>query len=375
MALNPPEPMAAAEEISKKSDRLNHLGSDDLRRTPSRHQLRRRSFVLNLSSIVAFSVLSSLCRAEDVALRIGIIGLDTSHAVAFARTLNEGPKKPEDASKFAGCKVVAAYPIGSRTIESSTKRVPEYTERVKAMGVEIVDSIDELLKRVDAVLLESNDGNVHLEQLKLVVAAKKPVFVDKPLAGNLKDALKILSLLEASSVPCFCSSSLRYGDATQAVAKGSIGVVSKAETFSPASLDPTHTDLYWYGVHGCEALLTVMGEGCISVRQTKTDDGKIQVEGTWPDGRVGIFREANDSDRKGYGGLAVGEKGQAPICDYDGYDVLLAEVIQMFRTGKAPVSRKEMLELYAFMEAASLSDRAGGKEILLRDAIEQASKP
>lgn len=246
-------------------------------------------------------------------IRVGIIGLDTSHVIAFTQTLNKGPKNPADAAKVAGVRVVAAYPQGSKDIESSTKRVPEYTKKVQELGVEIVGSIDELLKRVDAVCLESNDGRVHLEQVRPVLAAHKPVFIDKPIAGSLADTLRILDEAKAAGVPLFCSSSLRFGKAVQAVSHGSIGKVKSAETFSPAHVESTHPDLYWYGVHGCESLFTVMGTGCISAKRGTTEDGKIQVTGTWEGGRTGIFREENGKDRKGYGGKAVGDKGEAAV--------------------------------------------------------------
>ena len=304
-------------------------------------------------------------------IRAGIIGLDTSHAIAFTQTLNAPPKNPADAAKVAGVKVVAAYPQGSRDIESSTKRVPEYTEKVKTLGVEIVDSVEDLVNRVDVVFLESNDGRVHLDQVKPVLAAGKPVFIDKPLAGSLADTIRILDAARKANVPMFCSSSLRFGRNTQAVRNGAIGKVKSAETFSPAHLEPTHPDLYWYGVHGCESLFTVMGTGCISVKRGTTADGKIEVTGTWPDGRTGVFREENGQDRKGYGGKAIGETGESPIGSYDGYDVLLLEIVKMFRTGVAPVTADEMIELYAFMEAADESKRRGGREVTLKEVLDK----
>ncbi len=324
-----------------------------------------------LLPLLAFALVA---RAEDPKpLKVGIIGLDTSHVLAFTSTLNKGPKKPEDAAKVAGVKVVAAYPQGSKDIEGSTKRVPEYTEKVKALGVEIVDSEEELVSRVDAVLLESNDGKVHWEQLQPVLKAKKPVFIDKPIAASLADTIRILDGAKKAGVPLFCSSSLRFGKTTQAVREGSIGKVKSAETFSPMSTEPSHPDLYWYGVHGCEALYTVMGTGCKTVKRGTTPDGKVEVTGTWADGRTGIFREAGEG-RKGYGGKAVGENGEAPIGTYDGYDVLLFEIVKMFRTGQAPVSAEETLELYAFMEAADESKRRNGAEVSVQEVIEKARK-
>ena len=327
------------------------------------------SFALPLLT-VAFAL--AVPAQEPKPIRAGIIGLDTSHVVAFVETLNQGPKNPEAKAKIAGVKVVAAYPQGSKDIEGSTKRVPEYTAKVKAMGVEIVDSIAELLQRVDVVFLESNDGRVHWEQLQPVLAAGKPVFIDKPIAGSLADTVRILEAAKKSKVPLFSASSLRYGKTTQAVRNGAIGRVKHAETFSPAELEPHHVDLFWYGVHGCESLFTVMGPGCQSVRRGTTADGKIEVTGTWADGRTGIFREANDTDRQGYGGRAEGEKGELAVGSYDGYDPLLFVIVQMFRDGIVPVSPDETLELYAFMAAADESKRRGGAEVTLKEVLDQA---
>ena len=323
---------------------------------------------LVLSALLALALVADA--DEPKPLRAGIIGLDTSHVIAFTQSLNKGPKKKEDAEKLAGIKIVAAYPQGSRDIESSTKRVPEYTEKVKAMGVEIVDSIDELLKRVDVVFLESNDGRVHLEQIRPVLAAKKPVFIDKPIAGDLADTIRILDLIKSSGVPAFCSSSLRFSKSTQEVRGGSVGKVKHAETFSPAHREATHSDLYWYAVHGCEALFTVMGTGCESVSSILIADGKFEVTGKWSGGRTGVFLD--DQQGSKYGGKAVGEKGEAPIGTYDSYDVLLFEVVKMFRTGKVPVSADETLELYAFMEAAAQSAKKGGAEITIKSVIAKA---
>lgn len=332
-----------------------------------------------LLALLPLFLLSSVNAHDTKTLRAGIIGLDTSHVIAFTTTLNKGPKKPEDAEKVAGITVVAAYPQGSPDIKTSTDRVPEYTAKCKEMGVEIVDSIDELLKRVDCVFLESNDGRVHLEQVRPVLKAGKPVFIDKPIAASLADTIRILDEAKKAGVPMFCASSLRFGKAVQEVRNGSIGKVQSAETFSPAHLEATHPDLYWYGVHGCESLFTVMGTGCKSVKRGTTEDGKILVTGTWDGGRTGTFREENGGKseygsvaRKGYGGKAVGEKGEAAIGAYDGYDVLLFEIVKMFKTGVVPVDPNETLELYAFMEAADESKRRGGAEVTLKEVIDKA---
>ncbi|MEO8494073.1 MAG: Gfo/Idh/MocA family oxidoreductase [Planctomycetota bacterium] len=312
---------------------------------------------------LAFLFSTSISFAEDAKqIRIGIIGLDTSHCIAFTKLLNAENPAPE----IANCPVVAVYPKGSPDIESSVVRVPDYTRQIQELGVDVVDSIDELLTRVDAVLLETNDGRPHLEQVRPVLKAGKPVFIDKPIAGSLQDAITIFREAEKAGVPLFSSSSLRFGKNTQAARGGSLGKITHCETQSPASLEKTHPDLFWYGIHGVESLFTVMGTGCQSVQRT-SEDGLIVVTGKWEGDRVGVFREG-----KGYSGKAIGDKGEAEVGSYGGYQPLVVEIIKFFRTGKPPVSAEETLEIYAFMEAADESKRQGGAEVTLESVMKKA---
>jgi predicted dehydrogenase len=296
-------------------------------------------------------------------IRIGIIGLDTSHAIAFTKDFNNANATGD----LAGCRVVAVYPPGSPDIESSVSRVPKYTEEIQSLGVEVVPSIEALLERVDAVLLETNDGRPHLEQLLPVLKAKKRVFIDKPIAASLTDAVLIFAAAEKEGVPIFSSSSLRFGKLTQEVRNGSLGKIISAQTSSPASLEKTHPDLFWYGIHGVESLFTVMGTGCESVVRDQTEDGNIRVTGKWKDGRTGVFIEG-----KGYSGMARGEQGESEIGKYDGYTPLVIEIARYFRSGEVPVTPAETLEIYAFMEAADESKRQGGAEVTLESVMTNA---
>lgn len=299
-------------------------------------------------------------------LRGGIIGLDTSHVTAFTKVLNDKGGKDH----LPGCRIVAAYPKGSPNIESSTSRVPGYIEEVKKHGVEIVDSIDELLTKVDVVFLETNDGRPHLEQVLPVLKARKPVFIDKPIAGSLADAVAILDAANEHKVPLFSSSSLRFYPNTQAIRNGKIGDILGCDAFSPCSLEKTHPDLFWYGIHGVETLFTIMGPGCESVSRTSTENFDVAV-GQWKDGRIGTFRGLRKGG--GYGGTAFGTKGSDAIGSAGGgYRPLLVEIVKFFQTGTPPVSTAETLEIYAFMEAADESKRQGGKPVTLESVLAKA---
>ena len=113
-----------------------------------------------LLAVMVVSVCSLQAVAEDAtALKVGMIGLDTSHSIAFTKVLNAA----DAAEEVSNCKVTIAYPYGSRKIESSYSRIPGYIDQMKEMDVNIAESIDEVLAEVDVVLLETNDGNPHLE--------------------------------------------------------------------------------------------------------------------------------------------------------------------------------------------------------------------
>ena len=339
-----------------------------------KQKLPRRHFI-RMASVagIGVSIMQSLPkvyagRQAQNSGRVGIIGLDTSHSVAFTKSLNA----TDAAAEFKGYKVVAAYPNGSKDIESSVKRIPGYIEQVKKLGVEIVGSIEELLKRVDVVLLETNDGRPHLEQAMKVLKAGKPMFIDKPVAASLKDVLAIYDAAKKYNVPIFCSSSLRYMQTVQEVVSGKVGAVLGADTYSPATIEKTHPDFFWYGIHGVEILFSVMGTGCKQVSRVHTNDTDIVV-GIWNDGRVGTFRGTRTGTHD-YGGTVYGQKGDMSLGPFKGYDDLLVKIIEFFKTGKAPVSAEETLQIYAFMEAADESKRNSGTQITLDSVVQKASK-
>ncbi|MDB4652882.1 Gfo/Idh/MocA family oxidoreductase [Akkermansiaceae bacterium] len=314
-----------------------------------------------------FTLMGIPSHCAEPSIRIGMIGLDTSHVTAFSKIIND----PTTKNHVKGARVVAAFKGGSPDIESSISRVDGFTKTLRDdLGVEICDTIEDLCGKVDAIMIESVDGRPHLSQAKPVIAAGLPLFLDKPVAGSLKDTLEIYRLAKEVGVPIFSSSSLRYGKSTQTVRGGSIGKVTYARCSSPAKIEPHHPDLFWYGIHGCESLFTVMGTGCQSVIRKKTTDGLIEVKGTWEGGRIGIFREG-----KGYSGIAKNAEGEeVAVGAYDGYAPLVVEVIKFFKTKKPPVSADETIELFAFMEAADESKRRGGQEVTLKEVLTMARK-
>lgn len=336
------------------------------------NSLDRKSFLASMAfagagvTLAGNNAFARTRQPADDPIPVGIIGLDTSHSIAFTRLINS----PESGVP-TGFKVVAATPFGSRNLEASRSRIPGYEEQIQEMGVDVVDSIDELLQVSEVILLETNDGHPRLEQATQVIEAGKRMFIDKPVAASLRDTIRIYELAEQRGVPVWSSSSLRYMTTAQQVRhEGAVGDVLGAETYSPASLEPTHPDLFWYSIHGVEILYTLMGTGCQTVQRIKTD-GTDLVTGVWANDRIGTFRGIRNG-QAGYGGRAYGSEKILDLGDFGGYGPLLDHILDFFRTGVKPVSDEETIELYAFMEAAGESTRQGGAAVSIAEVMESA---
>jgi hypothetical protein len=311
---------------------------------------------------------------SQASIRIGLIGLDTSHAGAFTQLLND-PSRPDH---VPGARVVAAYKGGSPDVEASANRIEKFTAELRdKWQIELVDSIEELVRRVDAVMLTSVDGRIHLKQARPVIAARKPLFIDKPLSASTRDALELARLARESGTPVFSSSSLRFNDDVVAI-KGDprVAEVKGAITWGPATLEPHHPDLFWYGVHAVEILYTFMGPGCERVSRVHTPGADL-ASCQWKDGRIGVVRGIRDG-ASAYGHVVFGPKAivSAPAAPAatagvkrSSYYGLVSAMIDFFRTGKAPVPLEETVEMMAFMEAADLSKARNGAAVALSEVL------
>ncbi len=297
-------------------------------------------------------------------LRLGIVGTDISHVIHFTRILNT----PSDPDHIPGARVVAAYKGGSPDIVSSRTRVEGYADQLqKTYGVEIVPTIAALCARVDAILLESGDGRIHLEQAKQVIAAGKPLFIDKPLASTLEDAREIARLAKEAGVPWFSSSTLRFGDlATTMKTPDAIGI----DVWGPGPMEEHHhLDLSWYAIHAIELLYTLMGTGCQEVTRFAAGDfdkGSDVIVGRWKNGRIGTVRTLRPTGGYGVVVFRPGKSMRSPENATISYVPLVKEIVAFFESGKPPVPNEETLELFAFLDAAQRSKSADGKPQRLR---------
>ena len=299
-------------------------------------------------------------------LRLGIIGLDTSHVEIFTKTFNDKEYK----NHIAGAKVVGAYRGGSNDIVSSYSRLDKFTKILtEKYQVKIYSSIQELCSNVDAVLIESIDGRKHLEQVEQVFKAGKNVFIDKPLAHNLKESVAIYKLSQKYDVPYFSSSSLRFYSSVQKMRDNPPGRILNVTCHGPVTIEPHHGDLFWYGIHPVEALFTVLGTGCTEVSRIQSESTEIVV-GKWDNDRIGtLIGNKIGKEKYTYKMSIYGTDGYT-IEDFSGdYTNLLVEVLKFLKSGKPPIKPEETLEIMAYMEAADESKRLGGAPVKISEIM------
>lgn len=292
-------------------------------------------------------------------VRIGLVDFDTSHAVEFTKRLNH--LNIDKDQWVEGARVVAGVPGTSKL---SPERIPQYTAEMKAMGVPLFEHPEELIGKIDAVMVESVDGSVHLERARPFLERGMATFVDKPFACSVADATALIDLAERTHAPLFSASSLRFApEITAARSDPAIGKIFGAATHGPAPLDATgrNPGLFHYGIHPVEMLYALMGPGCRRLACLKTDGTEV-VTGEWSDGRLGTVRGLRDGQHD-YGFTVFGEKAAVSrgVGTQYIYRELLRAVVAMFETGKPPIPPRETLEMMQFMELALMSAQAGGK--------------
>ncbi|TWT78221.1 hypothetical protein Pla123a_10110 [Posidoniimonas polymericola] len=333
------------------------------------HSHRRRPS-LRLPPVLLIGLVVIICSqsapAAEPPIQVAIIGADTSHSPAFAELFNA----KNQTGAVARCRVVAAYPGGSPDIPASRDRVEGFTTQLADAGIEIVDRLDELVDRADAFLLESVDGRTHLEQFR-AIACGKPVFIDKPAAASAADFLLMMEIAERTNTPFFSASSLRFcPEVRELQSSEELGAVMGAATSTPYKTEPHHPDLFWYGIHGVEALATLLGPGCQQVTRHETDRGLV-LHGVWQDGRQGqVWAVA--TGKPVYSFTVYGDKKVGSRIGYSGYAGLIAQIAEFFVSGQPPVVPEATLEILAMMEAADLSKQRNGRPVSLQEVIEAA---
>lgn len=329
--------------------------------------------------------------------RIGLLGIDNFGSVAYTEFFN----KPHPDEVFAGARVVAAYPIGCPDYPDSDNLVAMWKKQLlemyqnpqdpkdKVPPIEMLGSVEELLKKCDGVMIFSMDGRLHLAQATAVLKAGKPLFISRPLASSAEDAVAIFKVAAETKTRCWASSQHRYSTGFSGMRNHpEVGKVIGCDVYGGYSLTAPEADKFTRPLHSIETMYAIMGPGVVSVTCTSTPTAE-SITAVWKDGRVGTYRGIKEGAVK-YSATVFGDKGVStagiyghglpvngvvPTSDkYVGYEGLAIEMAKFFKGGPIPVSPTETLEIFSLMQAAEESKAQNGTPVRLKDLSQQLPK-
>lgn len=294
--------------------------------------------------------------AQDI--RVGIIGLDTSHAIEFPRRM-QAPDL-DAAMKVPGLR--AATCLRFATPFQNEEQLDGRQKQLEQWGVKVTRTFEEAVKGVDALMLEINDPAFHLEYFERCAGLGLPIFLDKPMADTIASGRKIADLARKHGTRVFSSSSLRF---VQALEEACTAVPKPvmASVYGPLGKAPAGSSVVWYGVHAFEMLQRALGRGAAAVL-AKRDALGAAVVVRYPDARRGLVELTENSYL--YGGcLRALDKAAPFVVNLDrAYTEELVKVAAFFRGGPAPVAMEDTLEVMAMLDASERSYQSGREEQL-----------
>ena len=183
--------------------------------------------------------------------RIGILGAENSHALAFAQIFNG--YKPELKEDFPDIRVTAVggmYPEANRSV-------------YEACGLELLCSRpEEMLGQVDAVMITARDGAYHAPFVRPFIEAGIPAFIDKPFTRNPEEALALARLAKAKGVPLAGGSSVKLcagAQAMKAAVQAAGGMIRSGDVTAPVSMENEYGGFWFYSAHLAESCLAIFG--------------------------------------------------------------------------------------------------------------------
>lgn len=293
--------------------------------------------------------------------RIGIIGSDNSHALAFSKLANLKDDKTGD-YLFPDVRVTGIFGLEKeRTEEVADKGKIEF----------IAEKPEDLLGKVDAVMVVFRHGDLHAPYALPFIEKGIPTWIDKPFTIKISEAQKLIEAADRSNTLVTGGSTLKYTYDIQTLKNfaennTSMGKLLGGVMNYPANLENEYGGLYFYGNHLAEMVMTVFGYDIKSVRAS-LHNGSITVCTKYDDFQVTL----NYVDCWGkYTGVLYFEKGTIArdIDDSLGYRLGFEKLVEMLRSGKRPFPLEHLLIPTVFLNAVEKSIKTGN-EVFLKELI------
>lgn len=273
--------------------------------------------------------------------KVGILGTENSHAMAFTQLLNT--------EEYPDFEVTALYGLDKAPSEEIKAKYPEAV---------IVDCVDDMVDIVDCAMITARHGKYHKPFAMPFIKAGKPVFIDKPFTISITDATDLLEAAKQYNVPVIGGSGCKYCDELiefkSEIFNGSIGRVESAMITFAADMKSEYGGFYFYGSHLAEMAMTVFGYDVKS------------VSAYLKNGHLTAILRYDEIDlvlsfAKSYTAIAYGEKGYVfkKITTNNIYKYEVNHFTDMVRTGVSSMTDDQLIKPIIILNAIEESLKFG----------------
>jgi predicted dehydrogenase len=277
----------------------------------------------------------------SVTRRVGLVGIENSHAEDIVRYLNAQP-----------------HELSAARVSAIVAGEPDRTAKLTQLGAieTVVQKSQDLLSSVDALIVTSRDGAEHAAQALPFLEAGIPVWVDKPLAASLADAESIVAAAEQSGAALTSSSALRWVPDTTAIvaAMAAIGPLQEIVVSGPADPNSEYGGIFFYGIHAADIAQRLLPGRPDDIEVTALPAG-ISVRYSLGTVRVTLELLGPDSERRiPFWASASGQQGavEREILLPDNYvQPGVNAFVGMLRSGIAPIPYRELVAPIAILES------------------------
>jgi predicted dehydrogenase len=313
----------------------------------------RRSFIKTAGKGAAFSAIAgssgdllagawpSGAEAKAKHIRIGIIGAENSHTVAYGKLFNID-------KKFEGIEV--EYVWGE---------TDEFAQNAATQGgiPHIVKDPSAMLGKIDALIVDHRHARYHLEAATPFVKEGIPTFIDKPFCYRAAEGKEFLELARKHGTPVTSYSTVAHSSATFDIREQveDMKEINHVVAHGPVDMDSEYGGIFFYGVHLVQPLMYIFGEDIEKVRVTRNGK-KGNASLVFGNGLYAtlIFMnlaygwETFVETREGLTELRSRVEESDP-------DLCYTDMVEMFRTGKEPRSHQSILNCVSVVEALERS--------------------
>lgn len=284
-------------------------------------------------------------------MRIGIVGAESTHTLEIAKLINIE-------NKIKNCSIDYVWGETSQLA---------YDVAASGQIPNIVDSPEDMIGKIDAVVIVHRHCKNHIPAAMPFVEAGLPIFIDKPFCYDVDEGLSFIDICRAKNLPIASFSVLPLQKSFERMRRRTklSGKIVAASIQGTCDINSPYGGIFFLGVHHVEMAINAFGS---DIRSVVLNDGKTaQTAQLFYDN--GLAVTMNLMIGNGYKGYAMSIAGteftfaQKITFDANLYYTGIKKFTNMFKTSVMPQSYESLIEPIRILNGLEVSLNQGCTDI------------